>query len=92
VLAMKIKSLFLPGAYGHVAWQEAAAQYMTPDGLALFCFLALTAYVLVLEWLSISRYDVPYCLLRRPWVTLILIFLTVILAPEKNNGFIYFAF
>ena len=92
VLALKMKSLFTPEAYGRLAWHEAAALYLTPDGLVLCCFLALTGAILLLEWLSIARHDAPYCLLQRPWMAVILILLTVILAPEKNNGFIYFAF
>jgi D-alanyl-lipoteichoic acid acyltransferase DltB (MBOAT superfamily) len=92
VLALKMKTLFTPEAYGRLAWHEAAAFYNTPDGLVLCCFLALTGAILLLEWLSIARHDAPYCLLQRPWVAVILILLTVILAPEKNNGFIYFAF
>jgi alginate O-acetyltransferase complex protein AlgI len=92
VLALKFKTLFTPSAYGHAAWQEAAAQYASPDGFVLACFLALTGVVLLLEWLSIARHDTPYYFLRRQAVAVILIILTVLLAPEKSNGFIYFAF
>lgn len=92
VLALKLKTLFTPGAYGHAAWQEAAAQYFSPSGFVLCCFLAMTGVILLLEWLSIARHDAPYYFLRRPAVAVILVVLTIMLAPEKNNGFIYFAF
>ena len=92
VLALKLKTLFTPGAYGHTALHDAARQYFTPDGFVLGCFLTLTGVILLLEWLSIARHDVPYYFLRQPAVAVILVVLTVVLAPEKNNGFIYFAF
>ena len=92
VLVMKLKTLFTPGAYGHAAVQEAAAQYFSSSGFVLCCFLALTGVILLLEWLSIARHDAPYYFLRRPAVAVILVVLTVVLAPGKDNGFIYFAF
>lgn len=92
VLALKLKTLFTPAAYSHAAVQEAAAQYLSSSGFVLSCFLALTGVVLLLEWLSIARHDAPYYFLRRPAVAVILVVLTVVLAPEKDNGFIYFAF
>jgi D-alanyl-lipoteichoic acid acyltransferase DltB (MBOAT superfamily) len=92
VLVLKLKTLFTPGAYGHAAVQEAAAQYFSSNGFVLSCFLVLTGGILLLEWLSIARHDAPYYFLRRPAVAVILVVLTVVLAPEKDNGFIYFAF
>jgi len=92
LLALKLKSLFAPSAYGHAALHDAARQYISPNGFVLGCFLTLTGVILLLEWLSIARHDVPYYFLRQPAVVLILVVLTVVLAPEKNNGFIYFAF
>ena len=54
--------------------------------------LALTGIVLLLEWLSVARRAAPFYFLQRPVILVILIMLTVLLAPERNNGFIYFAF
>jgi hypothetical protein len=34
----------------------------------------------------------PRFIMRRPWVLVALVMLTVLLVTEKNNGFIYFAF
>lgn len=91
-LLFKLKTLFTPGGYGPSAWHEAAGQYLSPNGFVLFCFLTLTGIVLLLEWFSISRRDAPYYFLRRPAVSFVLVILTIILAPQKDNGFIYFAF
>jgi hypothetical protein len=44
------------------------------------------------EWRSLSRGGEPYSLLVRPWVLVVLVVLTVWLAPGDQNDFIYFAF
>jgi D-alanyl-lipoteichoic acid acyltransferase DltB (MBOAT superfamily) len=92
VLALKMKALFTPRAYEFAALRAAADHWLKPDGLVMVCFLALTGGVLLLEWLSIARRATPFYFLQRPKVLAVLIILTVLLAPEKNNGFIYFAF
>jgi D-alanyl-lipoteichoic acid acyltransferase DltB (MBOAT superfamily) len=91
-LILKMKTLFTPAAYGPAAWQAFQAKYNDAGGFVLGGLLALTGVVLALEWLSIARRDTPYYFLRRPVMLGLLIALTVILAPEKDNGFIYFAF
>ena len=92
VLALKMKTLFTPAPMATRPGGRPSGQYLSPDGLVLACFLALTGVILLLEWLSIARHDEPFYFLRRPAVTAVLVVLTVVLAPEKNNGFIYFAF
>jgi alginate O-acetyltransferase complex protein AlgI len=92
VLAAKLKTLVNPDGYGHAAFREAMAQWYSPTGYVLMCFLVLTGIILLLEWFSLSRHDTPYYFLRRPFMIIILIILTVMFAPEKDNGFIYFAF
>ena len=91
-LALKMKALFTPQAYGAAAWREAAGHCHTANGFVMACFLALAGIILLLEWLSIARRDTPFYFLQRPKVLVVLVALTVLLAPEKNNGFIYFAF
>jgi hypothetical protein len=44
------------------------------------------------EWRSLSCGGEPYSLLVRPWVLVLLVVLTVWLAPGDQNDFIYFAF
>jgi len=92
VLAMKLKALFNPHAYGSYALHEALHQWSSANGFVVLCFLVLTAVILALEWQSVARRDVPYYYLCRPAVLVGLVILTVILAPGRSNGFIYFAF
>jgi D-alanyl-lipoteichoic acid acyltransferase DltB (MBOAT superfamily) len=92
VLLLKIKTLFRPSAYSGRAAREALHALMGPDSFVMTCFLALTAGVLLLEWLSIRRRDEPYFYLRQRPVALGLVALAMLLAPGVNNGFIYFAF
>jgi len=92
VLAAKLKTLLTPHAYGGSALHEALNNWSSGSGFVVFCFLVLTTMVLVLEWQSVARRDTPYYYLCRPPVLVALVILTVILAPGKSNGFIYFAF
>lgn len=92
VLAAKVKTLLTPHAYGGAALHETVHQWSSAEGFVMICFLLLTAIILVLEWQSVARRDAPYYYLRRPAVLMVLVILTVILAPGKSNGFIYFAF
>jgi len=92
VLGMKLKTLLAPHAYGRPALHEALQRWSSGHGFVLICFLLLTAGVLILEWQSIARRDAPYYYLCRPAILVGLVILTVILAPGKSNGFIYFAF
>ncbi|MGA2243371.1 MAG: MBOAT family O-acyltransferase [Verrucomicrobiota bacterium] len=92
VLARKLKAMLTPHDYGVGAWREAVSQWDSTAGYVLACLLALTGLVLLLEWQSIARRAAPFYFLRRPAVLFILVTLTILLAPEKNNGFIYFAF
>jgi D-alanyl-lipoteichoic acid acyltransferase DltB (MBOAT superfamily) len=92
VLFLKMKAVFTPGAYSRAAWQAARAKYLDADGFVLCGLLLLTAAVLWLEGLSVARRDTPYYFLRRPVMLGLLVVLILVLAPEKDNGFIYFAF
>jgi uncharacterized membrane protein len=84
--------LLTPHAYGTSALHEAVQQWSSANGFVVLCFLVLTMIVLLLEWQSVARRDVPYYYLCRPAVLVALVILTVILAPGRSNGFIYFAF
>lgn len=90
VLLLKLKTLFTPGAYNLASF--AAIKSSGIDFVSLRGFLLLVAIVFAIEWLSLAKKDEPYYFLRRPSVTVILVVLTIFLAPESNNGFIYFAF
>ena len=92
VLLLKLKTLFTPGAYNLSQWHAFATQYFSTSGLVLCCFLLLTSVILFFEWLSVARQNSPYYYLRQPATLVTLIIFTVLLSPEKSNGFIYFAF
>lgn len=92
VLWQKLGTTFSLAAYsvGHL---RAAAGVLTGgDPIVVACLLGLAAVTLTLEWLSIRRHDEPFLLLRQPRVLAGLVVLTVLLAPARNNAFIYFAF
>lgn len=92
MLFTKMQTLYSPGAYSAQALREAFGRWPSGDQLVLACLLAMAAVVWLIEWLSVARKDEPYYFLRRPWVVFILVVLTVLLAPGKQNAFIYFAF
>jgi alginate O-acetyltransferase complex protein AlgI len=91
-LFAKVKTLCVPGAYTASALRAALQRWPGGDQFVLCCLLTMVVVVLALEWLSVARKNEPYYFLRRPWVVLILVVLTVVLAPGKQNAFIYFAF
>ena len=92
VLGIKMKTLLTPHAYNGAALREALQLWSSASGFVMICFLLLAAVVLLIEWQSVARRDTPYIYLCHPVVLVVLIFLTVALAPGKSNGFIYFAF
>ncbi len=91
-LFAKMKTLATPSAYSHANLKSALHYLLPGDRVVLAGLLLLTALTLTVEWLSVRRRNEPYCYLRSPWVVAALIVLIVLLAPGKNNGFIYFAF
>ena len=91
-LLLKLRVLLSPGAYNFGALREAAANYSSPSGFVLACFLSLTGLVLLFEWLSVSLHNEPYYFFRHPAALMGLAILTIILSPAISNGFIYFSF
>jgi len=92
VLAAKLRTLATPSAYGSAAVREVLSVYGAGDLVALAGVLGMAAATLVAEWWSLRRHDRPYACLTTPRVLTLLVVLTLLLAPGKNNGFIYFAF
>lgn len=91
-LWQKLVTTFQPGAYSADALRATVDAMGSGGPIVLAALLGLTAATLTLEWLSLRRGEPPYALLRRPGVVVTLVVLTVLLAPGKNNAFIYFAF
>jgi D-alanyl-lipoteichoic acid acyltransferase DltB (MBOAT superfamily) len=92
VLLAKYKTLFTPTAYNPTAFQQLLGHWSGPDQLVLIFTLALALTMFILEWRSLKTRNEPYVLLRSPRMLILLIVLTILLTPGKNNDFIYFAF
>lgn len=92
VLWAKLLATFNPAAYSLANLQAAAGTLTGGDPIVLGALLGLAGLTSLLEWQSIRRYEEPFRLLRRPPVLVVLVVLTVLLAPSRNNAFIYFAF
>jgi hypothetical protein len=92
VLWAKLATLAQPAAYGPAALAALKASFTAADLVTLGGTLGLCALTLLAEWRSLSRGGEPYSLLVRPWVLVVLVVLTVWLAPGDQNDFIYFAF
>lgn len=88
----KLIASFSLKAYHSAEWQQFAGMLKGGDAIVLGSLLLLSAVTLTLEWLSVRWKNEPYSLLRQPWVLILLVILTVLLAPGRNNAFIYFAF
>ncbi|MFT3868299.1 MAG: MBOAT family O-acyltransferase [Nibricoccus sp.] len=91
-LFAKIRTILTPAAYNTDALREALHRWSSVDGFVMTCFLTLSGGVLLVEWFSVRKNQQPYRLLFHPVALILLLVLTLILAPGTNNGFIYFAF
>lgn len=91
-LRTKLTVLATPASYSLSALQGVVAELSPGERVLRAGMFLLVGATLVLEYLSVRRGNEPYALLRRRPVLVILVVLTVLLAPGKDNGFIYFAF
>ncbi|MBL9171900.1 MAG: MBOAT family protein [Verrucomicrobiales bacterium] len=91
-LLEKTRTLLTPGRYTLAALRETLHHWPAGDRFVLACFLLLAGVTLWVEWRSVAVMDRAYAHLRRPWVSCVLVILTVLLAATRNNAFIYFAF
>ena len=91
-LWLKLITTFTPHSYNVTALRSMLGTLAGGDGFVLAALFMLALATLGLEWRSIRRHNEPYLLLRRPLVLGLLVVLIVLLAPGRNNAFIYFAF
>lgn len=91
-LLEKLALILNPAAYAPGALKATIGSYPPGDRIVLAGMFVLTTVTLLVEWLSVRRLNEPYAYLRKKPVLILLVVLTVLLAPGKNNGFIYFAF
>lgn len=93
--ALKAKAIALcnPHSYGFQSLKKLPAIFSGPTHELTMALIFLVAFAfLVMEALGVRNNTEPYHLSRRPLVCLILIFLTVFLAPMEESKFIYFNF
>ena len=91
-LKAKLLTLLRLRAYSPANLRGLLEAYSGGELVALLGVLALAAATLAAEAWSIRRHGRPYATLVTPRVLTLLVVLTLLLAPGKNNGFIYFAF
>jgi alginate O-acetyltransferase complex protein AlgI len=91
-LSLKLHTLITPSAYGANQFREILTVYSSGDLVALIGILGMSAATLAAEAWSLKKYNQPYACLTTPRTLTLLVILTLLLAPGKNNGFIYFAF
>ena len=92
VLLAKLKTLGTPAGYSVAALRGAFNRWPPADQIVLATFVMLATVTLLFEWRSVTNGREAYGWLRRPAALVVLVVLTVLLAPARNNGFIYFNF
>jgi alginate O-acetyltransferase complex protein AlgI len=92
ILLEKMSTILSPTRYSLINLQQAIASLDPTNAFVLSVFLALACTTLLMEWLSLRRFDEPYALLQKPGVLIAMVILTILLAPSEKNDFIYFAF
>jgi alginate O-acetyltransferase complex protein AlgI len=92
VLLEKMATILNPISYALPQLQAAIASLDPTNAFVLSVFLAMAAATLLIEWISLRRYNEPYTILQKPAVLCLLVVLTILLAPAKESSFIYFAF
>jgi hypothetical protein len=88
----KLGTLLTPAEYAFSGLSATIRAFPAGDRMVLGCLFVLAILTLLAEWQSIRRLNDPYAYLRKKPVLIGLVIVTVLLAPGKNNGFIYFAF
>lgn len=92
VLLTKLGTICNPGLYTVEMAKSAIVITGGAEGFLLLSMLIIASLVILGEWLSQRWTDKDYNLLMRNPVQIIMVILTILLAPTTNNSFIYFAF
>jgi alginate O-acetyltransferase complex protein AlgI len=91
-LGTKLQTLLTPWSYSLSNLGELLSYYKLNQGVVLIVILILAIAVLLLEQIAIWRKKFEYDLLLTPWVSCVLLGLTILLAANEPSKFIYFAF
>lgn len=88
----KVLTLLNPLNYSFGNMGEIFSSYSLNQGSALILTLFFGITVLALEQIAVSQKKFEYSLLLSPWVSRVLIALTILLASTNTGDFIYFEF
>jgi alginate O-acetyltransferase complex protein AlgI len=91
-LLLKLQTLITPWAYSLSNLGALWSSYNLNQGTALALVLLLAITVLLLEHMAIWQQKFEYELLLSPWVSPVLLGLTLLLAANIPSEFIYFEF
>lgn len=91
-LFRKIGILLSPSTYLDGAFGEFTTTLLSVSGFNILAILLMVLAIVVLEALSLKWSEKPYEAFRSRLIVVLMIFLTVFLAPTGKNEFIYFAF
>lgn len=91
-LLLKLKTIAIPWNYSLSNLGSLFSSYSINEGTALILILALAIAVLVLEHVAVWQKKFEYELLLSPWVSRVLLALTILLAANTPSKFIYFEF
>ncbi|MEP0752427.1 hypothetical protein NDA03_09370 [Trichocoleus sp. Lan] len=92
-LGQKLQTLVTPWAYSFSNLGAAMSSFSANEGAVLVLILFLTAAELFLEHLAVwQKRTCEYDLLLSPWLTRVLLGLTILLAANTPSKFIYFEF
>ena len=92
VLLEKMATILNPLSYTWPQLQAAIAILDPTNAFVLAVFLVLACVTLLIEWISLRRFNEPYAILQKPAFLVAMVILTILLAPSEKNDFIYFAF
>ncbi|OKH26185.1 membrane-bound O-acyltransferase family protein [Hydrococcus rivularis NIES-593] len=91
-LLAKLLAIATPWNYSLTGLGELFSSYSLNEGVMLIAILILATAVLLMEHIAIWQRKFEYELLLSPWVSPVLLGLTVLLAEKTPSEFIYFEF
>ena len=91
-LLAKLQTIVTPWAYSPANFVGALNTFNSPDGLLLGVALLLAIAFLLIEHIEVWQARPEYEILTSPWLSKILLGLTILLAAQVQSEFIYFEF
>jgi alginate O-acetyltransferase complex protein AlgI len=91
-LMLKLQTIAIPWNYSLSNLGSVFSSYSLNQGTVLVVILGLAIATLILEHLAVLQKKFEYDLLLSPWISRILLVLTLLLAANTPSKFIYFEF